>query len=101
MLDTLYARATRWLCVPHLERRVALRMKIVDPRTGTTLWQHMDQEGSVQQTRNPVTAAVEYAKGMGKQLTESLLSSPLYPETDRLVQRLMQELPAYDVSGHS
>jgi hypothetical protein len=77
------------------ERRVALAVRLIDPANGHILWQNTDQMVTTTSTKNPTRALFDYVRGWGAQAYEKAMRSPLFSETNSLVERLLQDLPAY------
>ncbi len=80
-------------------RRVAATIRLVNAQTGKVLWQSADQEGAKGSTINPEKALYEYVKGWGTAAIEKALNSPLYPESNKLIGRMLKGLPSYSAEG--
>ena len=77
------------------ERRVAIAVRLLDPANGNILWQNADQVVNTSSTKNPTRAIFDYVRGWGIEAYEKAMKSPLFIETNNLVERLMKTLPVY------
>jgi hypothetical protein len=77
------------------ERRVAIAVRLLDPASGNILWQNTDQVVNASSTKNPTRAVMDYVRGWGTEAYEKAMQSPLFGETNALVERLLQDLPVF------
>jgi hypothetical protein len=77
------------------ERRVAITVRLLDPASGNILWQNTDQVVNASSTKSPTRAVMDYVRGWGTEAYEKATRSPLFGETNALVQRLLEGLPVF------
>ncbi len=74
------------------KRSVEIKLTLVDAKTGEKLWEASKRESSSKTGFSKDAIKENLARGLGTQLLETALKSPLRPETETVTQSLVKAL---------
>ena len=74
------------------KRAVEVRLRLVDPATGATLWEATRRQANSKVGLSQDAIAENLAGGIAEKLVENVMHNPLRPESEDVVQSLMKEL---------
>ncbi|HAH08124.1 MAG TPA: hypothetical protein DCM05_16630 [Elusimicrobia bacterium] len=75
------------------QRAVELTLKLVEPKSGESLWEGQGQGLTVRIETDKKEAGKAFVEGLAVQALETMLGSPLVLESDEAVSRLLSSLP--------
>jgi len=76
-----------------MKKLVRLRLKLVSASTGETIWENAadEKETDLRMSKDDMTKG--FAGSMGEKVVGNMTQRPLYPESVKVVEKLMRSLP--------
>ena len=83
----------------YVQRKVGLELKLVEVKTGQTLWENSATAANVKVALNQNEAEQNFGKGVADQLVDKLAKTPLHEESMNATIKTLFSLPGFVFTG--